>query len=982
MAKVKIDDLHLYDTELAGLARRGYQGGMPIQLLSDAFLYEKHGSYFHTIDGRFAKIWKLRGMDASLLNNDDLWSLSKGLGDVLNKYPSGSAGQFIRHTHRDIREILGIYRAGIEGGEDEFALEIANSIVERQIVAASSPEGFFTKLSTEVLERMREDSLAEIEDEKLRNNVRTLLMGGDPWAEEGEDDVRANVTEQIEREVSQGRYPFVTDFYLVLLWSPEYLFGKFIDNTAKNALASMGLIDANKLAHKEYTKHARRFGQLCHEIGQALATFGFQPGSLNGQGLINLQYQLFNPVRCFKVDPPKYRPDLPILDCLKNPSQVAYRETLNNAPMFASVETEEKGWTIHDSGVPYFIRPVSVLGKPTSSFPGMLQVAMSGIESESLITINWSVPSPIAMMSRLWTRGRMQSGKEAMKIGDKDLLAQQRNDLEKVKSKISAENANNREQFFDVSLHINLMGFVESQVDDQAMQLENMLWRVGHKESLRGDAAVRNSMPLNFRKSSMKLFRRDTPHLTESLSHLCPFFVEYQGCPYPAILMNNRAGQPIYLDLWGQMTNTAHSLICGSTGTGKSFTFNNLLMALRVKYRPKVWIIDKGDSYESLCLVLDGNYIRLATEPFKEPITGRTINPICINPFWIGKNDDGNNEMPTLEDMFFIARMLVMMITSSAAEQSKTSVITPVTVPLLYQALNEFYTDWVATKPKDEPRFRDFIPYLDKTEFTEQSGRSLVQALTLYYGAGPFAALFDGFLQVQWENDFTVLETQRMAKSPALPVVTLALFRQIDLYCKFKLERSRKKIVAVDEAWATLSDPTAASALSSFYRELRRYGAGCLLISQTVKDFVNLIRAESGGNGESQDGILENTSHYFFLACSQSDYDIAKEFLAFTAEEIELWRSLASLPPLYSEVFYRMRTTKSEYYSGVFRLFASPMALWIASSHPDDYQMRERKTQELVQKHSISESKARQKAISELAKSHPYGARYHVNQTA
>uniref|UniRef100_UPI00053EEA75 hypothetical protein n=1 Tax=Pseudomonas paraeruginosa TaxID=2994495 RepID=UPI00053EEA75 len=76
MAKVKIDDLHLYDTELAGLARRGYQGGMPIQLLSDAFLYEKHGSYFHTIDGRFAKIWKLRGMDASLLNNDDLWSLS------------------------------------------------------------------------------------------------------------------------------------------------------------------------------------------------------------------------------------------------------------------------------------------------------------------------------------------------------------------------------------------------------------------------------------------------------------------------------------------------------------------------------------------------------------------------------------------------------------------------------------------------------------------------------------------------------------------------------------------------------------------------------------------------------------------------------------------------------------------------------------------------------------------------------------------
>ena len=33
-------------------------------------------------------------------------------------------------------------------------------------------------------------------------------------------------------------------------------------------------------------------------------------------------------------------------------------------------------------------------------------------------------------------------------------------------------------------------------------------------------------------------------------------------------------------------------------------------MGIQVKYRPKVWIIDKGDSYESLCLVQGGNYVR------------------------------------------------------------------------------------------------------------------------------------------------------------------------------------------------------------------------------------------------------------------------------------------------------------------------------------------------------------------------------------
>jgi len=157
---------------------------------------------------------------------------------------------------------------------------------------------------------------------------------------------------------------------------------------------------------------------------------------------------------------------------------------------------------------------------------------------------------------------------------------------------------------------------------------------------------------------------------------------------------------------------------------------------------------------------------------------------------------------------------------------------------------------------------------------------------------------------------------------------------------------------------------------------LRRYGAGCLLISQTVKDFVNLIKAETSGGGDSQEGILENTSHYFFLACSESDYRVAKEELAFTDEEIDLWRSLASLPPMYSEVFYRMRTTQSLYYSGVYRLFSSPMTLWIASSHPDDYRMRELRTEEIVNEQRIESSIARQKAIIDLSKTHPYGARY------
>ncbi|KIL03213.1 hypothetical protein QX25_18760 (plasmid) [Stutzerimonas stutzeri] len=951
------DSLHLYDTELAGLARRNYQGGMPIQLLADAFVYEPSGRYFHTADGRFAKIWAFSGIDYSVLDSDDLFGVSGNFADVLNKFPAGSTGQFIRHTHRDIREVLGQYEAEIHPEAGEFATEIAHSIMRRQMHAAVNPKGFFGHTSKAMLDRMAADELA--------------AMG-----EASDEDELDNARSAVRREVREGRFPFVTDCYLVFMWTPEYIFGRLIDSAVKTALAAVGLADPNKQVQQAYSQHAKQFGTFCHDIEQALAAHHFNPDVVTGQGYINWHYQLLNPVRCYEVPPPKYRADIPILEALQDASTVPNRASLSDAASFAHVEPQPEGWVIHDQGVPYYIRPVSVLGKPGRSFPGMLQERMTGIECESLITMNWTVPGALVVGSRLAIRGRMMAAKESMKIGDKETRQQQQDDMAAVQAKITSENVSNREQFFDLSVHVNLMGFDKETIDDQAKQLETLLWKIGHKETLRGDAVVRNSLPFNFRATSMRLLKRSIPHLTESVSHMAPLFVEYQGVADPAIMMNNRAGQPIFLDLWGDSVNTAHSLICGATGTGKSFTFNNLLIAVRVKYKPKVWIIDKGDSYESLCLVLGGNYVRLATEKFEDPISGRDVYPICINPFALQRDDQGRQNPPSLEDKLFIARMLIMMMEAGDGAGSTRSTLTKVTVSLLYDAINQFYLDWLETRADDEPRFSDFIPFLVRTNKEELKGQKLVDLLGLYYGDGPFAAIFDGFLQVDWDNDFTVLETQRMAKSPALGVVTLALFRQIDLYCKFKLPRNRKKVVAVDEAWATLSDPNAASALSGFYRELRRYGAGCLLISQTVKDFVNLIKAETSGGGDAQDGILENTSHYFFLACSESDYQIAREALAFQPVEIDLWKSLASLPPMYSEVFYRMRTKQGLYYSGVFRLFSSPMTLWIASSNPDDHNMRELKTEEIVHRENIDSSSARQRAIVALSKTHPYGARY------
>lgn len=206
----QLDHLHLYDTDLQALARRNYQGGMPIELLSDAYLFEEHGCYFHTVDGRFAKIWRIQGADGAMLNNEELHAVCTSFGEALNKFPYGSSGQFIRHTHRDIRGLMSHYASNLDSDLGEFESALADSIIKRQYNAAIAPNGFFAKLSPATLEKMRADALSALENEE-------------------DDDVRANVSNAIQREINEGRYPFISNYYLIFMWEPEYMFGKFID---------------------------------------------------------------------------------------------------------------------------------------------------------------------------------------------------------------------------------------------------------------------------------------------------------------------------------------------------------------------------------------------------------------------------------------------------------------------------------------------------------------------------------------------------------------------------------------------------------------------------------------------------------------------------------------------------------------------------------------------------------------------------------
>lgn len=931
------------DSETEGLHRRGYAPDEQISLLTDALYYDEQGRYFHTVDGRFAQVWMLGMIDKSTISPQGEVEAANQIARIIAEFPYGASGQLLRHTHRGIEGIVENFAS--EKADHPFGEAIINSFADRQYSAALSQKGFFANISPRMIEQARRD-----EDDATEQADR-----------------RGSGIELIERSTSTGTYPYVSELYLVMLWEPPKSVIGSVAKYFQSLLAGAGLFDIEKQVKQEYMKQRRLFQSLASEVTKTINSTAYQAAMVNGQGLLDFIYRLLNPVRAYQMPSPIYRDGYTIGDHLAakvDPEHDAPRKTIRERVGFQPVEPEEQGfrWPYHVDGEKhyYYGRVTSVGGLPAAQEPGLIQNALATIEGESLITMNFFITPKLKVEARLWARQKQVDLAGNMGNPESEVHRRRVEDLEAIKDAVASDNVYSKQRMMDVSVHCCFFGFDQTEVEDRAMKAQRALFDEGIHETVRGDAILHHSLPLNYRPASRELLQREQPVLSSHTGRLAPIFVEYQGVESPAIMVNNRNGTPIYIDPFGPQTKTAHSLVCGSTGTGKSFAFNMLLMTMMAKYRPKIWLIDKGRSYESLCHALDGTYIELVQDEQDG------LKPTCMNPFYIPPNEDGSPREPTSEEKEFLSNWLLAAI-KAGTDGAETH---PSSVSLLSDAIGEFYAGW---PPGSEATLSDFVEHLKTKNFSDLSGISIVEKLSMFYGKGPYAKLFDGPTDVDWSNDFIVLETERMATSRALPVAMLATFRQIEQYSKYKLPRNRRKIVGVDEAWNTIANREAANALGGFFRELRKYKGGVFLISQSLIDFLKLVEHEGG----AEDGILVNTSHFYLLACTSADHKAAQDELNFTDEEINAWSSVSSLPPFFSEIFYRQKMTTEHFESGVFRIYSAPVPLWLATTDADDVEKRNEIVTEFINQ-GMPAAEARREAIQILASQYPFGSRYEI----
>ena len=155
--------------------------------------------------------------------------------------------------------------------------------------------------------------------------------------------------------------------------------------------------------------------------------------------------------------------------------------------------------------------------------------------------------------------------------------------------------------------------------DVHALLLSNGLQPIGREsELLPLDSYIRN-LPMAYDPRLDKTRRRSRLMFAKHVSNLLPLYGRQRGTGHSGLVFFNRGAEPFEFDPLNaeDRKKNAHMLVLGPTGAGKSALLVYLLQQMVARYRPRVFIIEAGGSFE------------LLGQHFAEH--GLTVNQITLN---------------------------------------------------------------------------------------------------------------------------------------------------------------------------------------------------------------------------------------------------------------------------------------------------------------------------------------------------------------
>ena len=376
---------------------------------------------------------------------------------------------------------------------------------------------------------------------------------------------------------------------------------------------------------------------------------------------------------------------------------------------------------------------------------------------------------------------------------------------------------------------------------------------------------------------------------TEHATCLLPLFADWKGASTPRVTLLSRSGQVTGIDLFDSSTNY-NGVIAAQSGSGKSFFANDLIYAY-LAAGAQVWVIDIGRSYEKIASILGGEFVEFDK-----------ASQIGLNPFALVQDYDDEADM--LEGLV-------------AAMAAPTERLSDLQKSALSRSLRQVWGEHGPNTTIDQ-----LAEALRQS--SDQRVLDIGEQLYAFSRAGSYGAYFNGPNTVTFKNDLTVLELEHLRQRRHLQkVVLLQLIYQIQ-QAMYLGDRSRLKVVIIDEAWDLLTDGDVGKFIEHGYRRFRKYNGAAVTITQSIGD----LYASAVGQA-----VVDNSANMFLLGQKTETITHLAESgrLPLSPFGVQLLKSVHTQSGRFSEIYCHTAAG-----AGVGRLAVSPFLQLLYSTRPKD----------------------------------------------
>lgn len=629
-----------------------------------------------------------------------------------------------------------------------------------------------------------------------------------------------------------------------------------------------------------------RTTKLASQIQQSLETTGFSIASLSAYGYIRIMHSLLHwgPNARWKEQPDLYDPDE-----LINRQVLDFDHAIavnRDHIQLGNPAREDTGRTV------ICMTPKRYPGSSHIAGVGRLvydQMSGSrGIKTNFLLTVNISFPDSASMKASL-------SSKKAWAI------QQSQGKLARFTPRLQAQ-AQSFELLFKAldegdrpckaSTHLVIFSKTPDQARSDASTIKTYYNDLGFQ--LIEDTFIQrsifiNALPFGADPLAVQDIGRYRTFATRHVVSFLPVISDWRGTKTRMLQFVSRSGQLMHFDNFDSHTSY-NAMVAAQSGGGKSFFINYLIESYLSTNNADVYVIDQGRSYEKLnrtfqgqFLVFDGN-----TKPNMNPF--RQVNSY---------NDDADMLLGIFSAMAFPTETIKDYQSAKLRQHIKAV--------------------WDA-KGNDAS-----IDDLADTLLADEDSRVREMGSCLYpfTAQGEYAEYFSGDHYVDFNSNFVCLELQELkGRAHLQQVVLLTLILQINAHL-YTSDRSRRKIIVIDEAWAILAQ-AASAFIEQGYRTARKFGGSFIICCQSLFDAYGTSAGQA---------IIENSPNMFLLNQKASTINSLKEQkkLDLNEGQFQLLKTAHTIPGRYSELYFL-----TEMGSGIGRLIVNRFRQLLYSTQPQE----------------------------------------------